>query len=222
MSLAMVMSFLSLGILMFSCGGVGTGSSEKTENTTEDAEKYTEDDFSDLISQGDYENAEFVLKESIAKANKNGNGYHGMNGSSTGEARKIYGMASQLYKARAMDIIKNNGEASELAILLSEYPVFGTKEAGLVEYRYYENAYPIASNSFNTLCDNLLNAALAVNNYELAQTIVNLYMEDVNVTKGDHKLVVDGVEVDGNHSYSKITNTSKEAAQKKLNSSRPK
>ena len=117
LSSSIVIYALTMFISLSSCGSGNT-------ETGEEAEKYTEADFSDLISQGDFENAEFVLKEEINKVNKQGY----MHSRSYGDAPKIYGMVNQLYKARAMDINKNNGDASELALLLSEYPIFGEKQ----------------------------------------------------------------------------------------------
>lgn len=209
LSSSIVIYALTMFISLSSCGSGNT-------ETGEDAEKYTEDDFSDLISQGDFDNAEFVLKEEINKVNKQGY----MHSRHYGKAPKIYGMVNQLYKARAMDIIKNNGDASELAFLLSEYPIFGEKQEGVVDSDYEFDAYPVATNSFNMLCDNLLAASLAINNYDMAQAIVNLYMNDVKVFYKYGGFVVDGVEVEGGNAYSKISNTSKEAAQKKLDAAK--
>ena len=54
----------------------------------------------------------------------------------------------------------------------------------------------------------------------MAQAIVNLYMNDVKVFHKYGGFVVDGVEVEGGNAYSKISNTSKEAAQKKLDAAK--
>ena len=107
--------------------------------------------------------------------------------------------------------------------ILSLYKIRGEKKEGLQEYYYglgehYGGEYLKDAAKYNQLCDRLLLLAINSKRFDIAQKIVNSYIQDPEITMGSHPIIkVDGIEVDGNHSYIKYNWNSKNAAQKKLN-----
>lgn len=70
---------------------------------------------------------------------------------------------------------------------------------------------------YNALCNKLFDYALNKSDKNLAQEVLQLYKQNIIVTKGDNPAVtVNGVKVDGNHSYVNFTYQDKEAAQNRF------
>lgn len=188
---------------------------------TEEAE---EKDFNTLISEGDFAGAHAILQEEI-------NNSYNLNDEISGSdrAKKIYSMADVLYKDWILDIVYSNTENPEIAIsqLLAEYPIFGEKKAaGLQNYYYHKNPFVSGTSHYNQLCDKIFTAALMAKKYDIAETVINAYMEDIDVKEGPHyaprgtTIVVDGVNVDGDHCYVKYSTKSQTEARKKLDEAR--
>lgn len=184
----------------------------------------TKKDFNTLISEGDFAGAYDILLAEIK------NSRHDLYGNDfvyledikeiTKEVSNIYSMADILYKDWILDILYSDTDNPEKAILqlLAEYPILGVKgETGLQDYFYDKYPFVSGTSHYNQLCDKIFTAALMAKKYDIAETIVNAYMEDVEVIKPNYYgEVVEGVEMDGNHSYVKYSTKSQTEARKKL------
>ena len=188
--------------------------SSKTTDTTDN-----EPDFSTLISEGEFALAHKMLQEEIGNTSYLDNNILGED-----EAGDLYTKADLLYRSWILDIIysDNDNPQAQIAQLLMEYPIFGAKKSGLQDYYYSQNTFLMGSKHFNQLCDKLLTAAISVKKYDVAEVIVNAYMEDPEVTKGSDENYpkVDGIKVDGNHCYVKFTKKSQTEARNKLKEAR--
>lgn len=70
---------------------------------------------------------------------------------------------------------------------------------------------------YNALCNKLFDYALNKSDKNLAQEVLQLYKQNIIVTKGDSPAItVNGVKVDGNHSYVNLTYQDKEVAQNRF------
>lgn len=194
---------------------------KKSSKTTDN-----EPDFSTLISEGEFALAHKMLQEEIGNTrflDDNVLGEH--------KAGDLYTKADLLYRSWVLDIIysDNDNPQAQIAQLLMEYPIFGAKKSGLQHAFYSDNAFLIGSIHFNQLCDKLLTAAISVKKYDVAEVIVDAYMEDPEVTQGerDHdkngKIVypkVDGINVKDGDCYVKFTKKSQTEARNKLKEAR--
>lgn len=192
----------------------------ETIETNETNETNEEQDFNALIAEGDFAAAHAILQTKINNCYNLNDNILGYN-----DAQRMYSMADVLYKEWILEVISTDTENPEMAVvqLLMEYPIFGEKKEGLQDYYYYKNAFLSGSSHFNQLCDKVLTAALLSKQYDIAEIIVNAYMEDAEVTTGDYPPIkVDGVELDGDYCYVKYSTKSKTEAQKKLNEARKK
>ena len=194
----------------------------KTSSKTTD----NEPDFSTLISEGEFALAHKMLQEEIGNTSYLDNNILGED-----EAGDLYTKADLLYRSWILDIIysDNDNPQAQIAQLLMEYPIFGAKKSGLQDYYYSQNTFLMGSKHFNQLCDKLLTAAISVKKYDVAEVIVNAYMEDPEVTIGERgydengKAVypkVDGIKVKDGHCYVKFTKKSQTEARNKLKEAR--
>ena len=194
---------------------------KSAESATSDESKETEITFEELVSQGEFAEARMLMKKHKPKYNRFNLGV---------SPDIVYENADLLYGDWIMEIISSNEENKNAKIiqLLGEYPIEGSKVYGLQDYSIErENLYMVGSRHFNKLLDKILNSAILLKNYDLAEIIIDAYMEDPYVTQGESsveytKVIVDGKKIDGNHSYIKYNWDSKTAAQKKLNEAKRK
>ena len=191
------------------------------------SETSEEKDFSTLISEGDFAAAHAILQAEI-KNNRNLD--HDIFYDPETAANNIYTMADVLYKEWILDVISTDTENPEMAVvqLLMEYPILGEKKEGLQNRSYQENAFLSGTSHFNQLCDKVFTAAILSKQYDIAEVIVNAYMDDVELVTGLHSYSnpdnpqVDGVEVMWEKCYVKFSPKSKTEAQKKLDEARQK
>lgn len=119
---------------------------------------------------------------------------------------------------------------ARLVFLFSDFEIKGKKlPVGLNSYYYVNNEYPKSVSIFNSKLSMVLDLAISQDNKELAQKIIKLYKENMDVFEGGHghsaddknghrryfEIAPDGTEVDGNHCYVTYSWKDKEAAQKK-------
>lgn len=186
-------------------------SSKKSEDTKEDIKE--ELNFSKVVANGDFAEAHELLNIQL----KDVDDFHTKD--------DLFANINLLYKAEAIELIAGDAENTKtnLTLLLLEYPMVGNKvKDGLQDYSAYDkrrNPYDISLAKFNSLCDDLLTAAIALKKYELAQIIIDSYKEDCSIFKGEGSGIIykdKGIKVDGNNSYIEYSWDSKNAAQKKL------
>lgn len=192
-------------------------SSESTESSGFDKKAFTK-----LVSQGDFAEAKAKMLESSAP--------------------EIYDLADILYGDWIAEIMasEDNRKTAKIIQLLGEYPIKGSRIEGLQDYFFnsvgilnpYEfrrnddndGWYAEGSSHFNKLCDKILNTAILLKEYEVADIIIQSYMQDPELTQGSSSsdVVVDGKKIDGDHSYMKYTWKSRDAAIKKLKEAKQK
>ncbi len=90
---------------------------------------------------------------------------------------------------------------------------------GLCDY-FTGKAYSSDINGHNNECRQILDIAINAGNEDLAKKALSFFVQDIVVqvgaSGGETKVIINGVEVDGNHSYVvKYTNESKNEAQKR-------
>lgn len=189
----------------------------KTE-TTEEAEGKN---FNTLISEGDFAGAHAMLLETISDCNNDM--IFGI------DEDDVYSMADALYKDWILDIIYSDTNNPEMAIsqLLAEYPILGKKIGeGLQSSECKYEPFVFGTSHYNQLCDKIFTAALMVKKYDIAESIVNAYMKDIEIVEGDgHNdnntaLKVNGVKVDYYHCYVTYSTKSQTEARKKLDEAR--
>lgn len=122
----------------------------------------------------------------------------------------------------AIDLAIECDRADLISKLIFQIPIRGDRREGLQDYYYgaggWNEYYLSDCAEYNQICNESLDKALQSKNYEIAQEIINIYKEDSDVLKGaEPPKRINGVVVDGNHSYVKYNWKSKEVAQKKLN-----
>ena len=205
-----------------SCGNSNSGNSNKEEMDM---------DYRDAIKALDFETARDIMNtyheryiEELSKSY-----------SHRKERKKAEGMYysafDHIYKAEIQYLLSElNGDEckDKIAFLLEEIPVEGEKfPQGLCSYFIASrgdfgddglpfDAYIVWTQHFNRLCDNILSLAINRRNQDLATMILLKYVDNVEVTTGDHPaVVVDGVKVDGDHGYIKYTSADRDAARKK-------
>lgn len=205
-----------------SCGNSNSGNSNKEEMDM---------DYRDAIKALDFETARDIMNtyheryiEELSKSY-----------SHREERKKAEGMYysafDHIYKAEIQYLLSElNGDEckDKIAFLLEEIPVEGEKfPQGLCSYFIASrgdfgddglpfDAYIVWTQHFNRLCDNILSLAINRRNQDLATMILLKYVDNVEVTTGDHPaVVVDGVKVDGDHGYIKYTSADRDAARKK-------
>ena len=205
-----------------SCGNSNSGNSNKEEMDM---------DYRDAIKALDFETARDIMNtyheryiEELSKSY-----------SHRKERKKAEGMYysafDQIYKAEIQYLLSElNGDEckDKIAFLLEEIPVEGEKfPQGLCSYFIASrgdfgddglpfDAYIVWTQHFNRLCDTILSLAINRRNQDLATMILLKYVDNVEVTTGDHPaVVVDGVKVDGDHGYIKYTSADRDAARKK-------
>ena len=205
-----------------SCGNSNSGNSNKEEMDM---------DYRDAIKALDFETARDIMNtyheryiEELSKSY-----------SHRKERKKAEGMYysafDQIYKAEIQYLLSElNGDEckDKIAFLLEEIPVEGEKfPQGLCSYYIASrgdfgddglplDAYIVWTQHFNRLCDTILSLAINRRNQDLATMILLKYVDNVEVTTGDHPaVVVDGVKVDGSHGYIKYTSADRDAARKK-------
>lgn len=198
--------------LFIACAGGTTG-------TTETTEEAKEKDFNTLISEGDFAEAHAILQAEIKNRKEDlAHEWHCKEA-----AIEIYSMADMLYKEWILDVMSTNTENPEIAViqLLTAYPILGEKkEGGLQDYSYYKNPFVNGTLHYNQLCDKVFATALLSKQFDIAESIVDAYMEDINVVEGHYGLKVHGVVMDGNHSYVEYSTKSQTEARKKLEEAR--
>lgn len=200
-----------IAIMLFSACG---NSNNKKSN-----EKSNEKDFPTLVSEGEFAEAHKMLHDKINKTNIR-------NILLETNAKDIYAMADILYKDWILDAIYTNSDNLELVVsqLLMEYPILGEKKSGLQDYYYgSHSAYLSGTTHYNQLCNKIFTTALTLKNYNVAEVVVNAYMEDADITMGNDTSrppVVDGHSIDEHHSYIKFSNKSQAAARKRLQEAR--
>lgn len=203
---------MSAMVLFSACGNSNSNNNKSNETSS------NEKDFSTLVSEGEFALAHKILQDKIRNADIRDH-------IDERKAKDIYAMADILYKDWILDVIYTNSDNPELVVsqLLMEYPILGEKKSGLQDYYYGSySAYLSGISHFNQLCDKIFTTALTLKKYNVAEVVVNAYMEDAEVTMGTHSPypVVDGHSIDGNHSYIKFSNKSQAAARKKLQEAR--
>lgn len=181
---------------------------------TSDENENKEATFEELVSQGDFPEAKLLLSKETATP-------------------IMYNMADLLYGDWILEILASDDadKQNKIIQLFGQYPIKGEKMEGLqssffnevtssYEYDDFNDGwYAKGSSHYNKLCDKIFNSAILMKNYEIANDIIELYIQDPEITNGSYKtdIFVDGKKIDGAHSYVKYTWKSKEAAQKKLN-----
>lgn len=213
---AKMLAVAMIGVCLIGCGSNGNSNSNSNNESQKD---FATKDFATLVSEGEFAVAHKMLQDKIRDTNII---------SITDEkyTKDIYAMADILYKDWILDAIYTNSDNLELVVsqLLMEYPILGEKKSGLQDDYYgYYSAYLSGTAHYNQLCDKIFTTALTLKKYNVAEVVVNAYMEDAEVTMGTSSgpsPVVDGHSIDGNHSYIKFSNKSQVAARKKLNEAR--
>lgn len=118
-------------------------------------------------------------------------------------------------------ILNSNIEDRDDKVLqiLSSYPNDGLRLEGLSTDFFNGNKYRDQITSLNNLLNRTLDLALSQKNFELADQIIYLYKEDVNMIWGDinNPPKVNGIKVDEDHCFITHSWKSREAAKKKLN-----
>ncbi len=116
---------------------------------------------------------------------------------------------------------------ARLAFLFTDYEIKGTRlPSGLRDYdEGYHNPYSASVNDYNSKLNMVLDLAISQDNKELANKVIKLYKENMEIFKGGsgHKtkdgryveIAPDGTEVDGDHCYVTYNYKDKEAAKKK-------
>ena len=179
--------------------------------TEENQKTETEPTFEELVAYGDFPVAKTILSKELINVD-------------IYNIDKVYDKADLLYRDWILDILASdeNNKQAKIIQLCGEYPIIGNKKEGLQFYDFKDRddgGYSKGSSHYNQLCDKILNSAILMKNYEIANDIIELYMQDPEITNGSFKtnIIIDGKKIDGNHSYVKYTWKSKEAAKKKLN-----
>ncbi len=105
---------------------------------------------------------------------------------------------------------------ARLVFLFTDYEIKGRRlSEGLNDYYSgYGNAYATSVDGFNSRLSMVLDLAISQDNKGLAQKIIKLYKENMDILMGTNK-APDGTEVDGNHCYVTYNWKDKEAAIKK-------
>ena len=191
------------------------------------SETSEEKDFSTLISEGDFAAAHAILQAEINNCDYDLNDEFGADNREA--ANNIYTKADVLYKEWILDVISTDTENPEMAVaqLLMEYPILGEKKEGFQRAGYYANAFVSGTSHFNQLCNKVFTAALLSKQYDIAEVIVNAYMDDVELVQGvsldshPENPRINGVEVRrGDKCYVTFSQKSKTEAQKKLDEAR--
>lgn len=115
--------------------------------------------------------------------------------------------------------------ADKITFLLHEIPRDGRKfPAGLCDYdvAYMETqkgkplkAYVIWVEHYNNLCRQILSLAINRKNEEIAKQVLMCFEDNVEVTTGNGRIMVDGIRVGANHGYIKYTTKDKDEANEK-------
>lgn len=105
-----------------------------------------------------------------------------------------------------------------IAYLINSVRLGEKPQSGLVSWgtgKEYETNVKL----INTVCDKVLDIAIANKNESLADKILLLYKDSIKRTEGSSKknVVVKGAKVDGNHSYIEFVDTDYQAAMAKFN-----
>lgn len=105
-----------------------------------------------------------------------------------------------------------------IAYLINSVRLGEKPQSGLVSWgtgKEYETNVKL----INTVCDKVLDIAIANKNESLADKILLLYKDSIKRTEGSSKknVVVKGAKVDGNHSYIEFVDTDYQAAMTKFN-----
>lgn len=105
-----------------------------------------------------------------------------------------------------------------IAYLINSVRLGEKPQSGLVSWgtgKEYETNVKL----INSVCDKVLDIAIANKNESLADKILLLYKDSIKRTEGSSKnnVVVKGAKVDGNHSYIEFVDTDYQAAMAKFN-----
>lgn len=213
----------ALSLTLTGCGGSSSDKEKESETTSAVAASYHQ-----ALRQGDYEAAHASLDELYTDYCQETVGI--INDDFEKKANAYYSALNTIYSSEIrMLLAENAGEVDKIVFLLSEIPQDGEKQAeGLCDYYTAcfksDEAGPMlrykkSSSAINKLCDTTLGLAINRKNMELAKQILDFYQDEVVATKGSSHpiVVVNGVEVDGNHGYIQYTHKAKDAAQAKYN-----
>lgn len=189
--------------------------------------------FQEAIKAGDYETAHDTLDtyhneylEKLAEASTNFWRIRDMKPLQI----KYYQSLEKLYKAEIAFLVDEGGTdaTSRIVFLLNEINMDGQQpDEGLIDYyATCDNledgqllyAYKQSVETYNRICNTALSLAVKSKNEDLAREIVELYKQNIEITRGDEPAIkIDGIRVDGNHGYVKYIDRDKEAAQEKYN-----
>ena len=225
-----LLSFLTC-VYMSSCGG----SSSQPGLSVQSQPGLSVQSYRDAVKNLDFETARDVLSayreeytQALAKC-------HASSEESIEELKAAesayFNAFDYIYKAEVQYLLSELSEdecLDKITFLLEEIPVEGEKfQPGLCSHLVCDrkrstdavpfDAYIVWTQHYNNLCKNILSLAINRKNKALAEGILNSFVDNVELIRGQHHpiVVVNGVELSQYDGYIKYVSTDRDAAQER-------